>query len=81
MRPSRLLVDGLGIECARIENDKAIANTHDVDQSPSKASLTRSASANVEGDERESFQAASQYCWFTAPGLTGQAGTRLSGRC
>ena len=60
MRPGRLLVDGLGIECAKIENDKAIANTHDVDQSPSMASLTRTASANVEGGERESFQATSQ---------------------
>jgi hypothetical protein len=32
MRRSRLLVDGLGAECVKIENDKAIANTRDVDQ-------------------------------------------------
>jgi hypothetical protein len=41
MRPSRLLVDGLGTECAKIEKDIAIANAQDVDQSPSMASLTR----------------------------------------
>src|SRR5262245_28252888 len=79
MRLGRLLVDGLGTECAKIENDKAIANTQHVDQSPRMASLTRTSSANVEGDERESFRATSQCCWFAAPGLMGQAGMRLSG--
>jgi len=81
MRPGRLAVDGPGTECAKIENDKAIANTHDVDQSLSMASLTRTASAKLEGDERDSFQATSQCCWFTAPGLMNQAGMRLLGPC
>ena len=45
MRPRRLLVDRLGAEYGKIENDIAIANALDVDQSPSMASLTRTASA------------------------------------
>jgi hypothetical protein len=31
MRPSRLLVDGLGAEGGKIENNKAIANTRGVE--------------------------------------------------
>jgi hypothetical protein len=48
MRPDRLLVDWLGAEYVKIENDIAIANTRDVDQPPSMASLMWTASANVE---------------------------------
>ena len=62
MRPIRLLVDGLGAEYVKIEKDIAIANAQDVDQSPSMASLTRAASANVEGEGRERFQGTNQCC-------------------
>jgi len=60
MRAGRLLVDGLVAEYVKIENDIAIANTQDVDQPPSMTSLTRTASENVEGDARESFQTTSR---------------------
>jgi hypothetical protein len=32
MRPSRLLVDGLGGECVKIEKDEAIAKAQHADQ-------------------------------------------------
>jgi hypothetical protein len=56
MRPGRLLVDGLGAEYVKIEKDIAIAKAQDLDQSPSMASLTRTASANVKGGGRECFR-------------------------
>src|SRR5215510_8090932 len=52
----------LGVEYVKIAKNAAIANAQDVDQSPSMAPLTRTASASVDGDGPGWFQGTSQCC-------------------
>jgi hypothetical protein len=51
MRRRRLVVDGLDAECVKIENDKAIVNTQDADQSISEASASMASLARTQREE------------------------------
>jgi len=51
MRRRRLVVDGLDAECVKIENDKAIVNTQDADQSISEASACMASLTRTQREE------------------------------
>jgi hypothetical protein len=51
MRRRRLVVDGLDAECVKIENDKAIVNTQDADQSISQASASMTSLTRTQLEE------------------------------